>query len=178
MIRNVKAERYETNVPTELESLYVESSVDIVLSGGLRLGKKSAWLLGAPPRLIITGLQQGQQPKINGIPVTISEDGNLADLSHLMEPGVHFIEVGSLRKKIEIVEPQINFSYRKHDLNPIHVTGSHIALPPGNWTIVGANPGEVAQATYESQQGVIVKSSFQAVCAIEVSWTSGARVIY
>lgn len=178
LFRNVKAQRYETNVPTGLESLYVESTVDIVLSGGLRLGKKSAWLLGAPPRLIITGLQQGQQPKIDGIPVTISEDETLADLSHLMEPGVHFIEVGSVCKKIEIVEPQINFTHGKDNLNPIHVTGSHIALPPGNWTIIGANPGEIAQATYESQQGVIVKSSFQAVWAIEVSWTSGARVVY
>ncbi|MBF2018159.1 MAG: hypothetical protein IGS23_23780 [Rivularia sp. T60_A2020_040] len=178
LFRNVKAERCETNVPIGLESLYVESTVDIVLSGGLRLGKKSAWLSGAPPRLIITGLQEGQQTKIDGIPVTISEDGTLADLSHLMEPGVHFIEVGSVCKKMEIVEPQINSTHGKHNLNPIHVTGSHIALPPGNWTIIGANPGEIAQATYESQQGVIVKSSFQAVWAIEVSWTSGARVVY
>lgn len=90
LFRDVKAERYVADVRSGLESLYVESTVDIVLSGGLRLGKKSAWLLGAPPRLIITGLQEGQQPKINGVPVTIAEDGTLVDLSHLMHPGIHY----------------------------------------------------------------------------------------
>lgn len=177
LFRDVKAERYVADVRSGLESLYVESTVDIVLSGGLRLGKKSAWLLGAPPRLMITGLQEGQQPKINGVPVTIAEDGTLVDLSYLMHPGIHLIEVGSVRKNIEIVEPETNFAQERQNFYLTNVTGSHVGLPPGNWTIIGANSGEVTQATYESQQGVIVKSSFPAVWAIEVGLGSGARVV-
>ncbi|MHC5827974.1 MAG: hypothetical protein ACYT04_71820, partial [Nostoc sp.] len=117
------------NIPSGLESLYVESAVDIVLSGGLRLGKKSAWLLGAPPRLMITGLQEGQQPKIDGIPITIAEDGTLIDLSHLMHPGVHRIEVGSVYKNIEIVEPEINFDRERQNFYRTSVTGSHVVSP-------------------------------------------------
>ncbi|MEH1770997.1 MAG: hypothetical protein V7L30_32120 [Nostoc sp.] len=178
LFRDVKAEKYVANIPSGLESLYVESAVEIVLSGGLRLGKKAAWLLGAPPRLMITGLQEGQQPKIDGIPITIAEDGTLVDLSHLMHPGVHRIEVGSVYKNIEIVEPEINFDRERQNFYRTSVTGSHVALPPGNWTIIGANPGEVTQATiYESQQGIIVKSSFQAVWAIEFGSGTGARVV-
>ncbi|WP_445626706.1 hypothetical protein [Nostoc sp. DSM 114167] len=178
LFRDIKAEKYVANIPSGLESLYVESAVDIVLSGGLRLGKKSAWLLGAPPRLMITGLQEGQQPKIDGIPITIAEDGTLVDLSHLMHPGVHWIEVGSVCKKIEIVEPEINFDKERQNFYRTSVTGSHVALPPGNWTIIGANPGEVTQAAiYESQQGIIVKSSFQAAWAIEFGSGTGARVV-
>lgn len=87
------------------------------------------------------------------------------------------IEVGSVRKNIEIVEPEINFVRERQNFYFSNVTGSHIALPPGNWTIIGANSGEVTQATYESQQGVIVKSSFPAAWAIEVGLGSGARVV-
>lgn len=177
LFRDVKAKCHVADVPSGLESLYVESTVDIVLSGGLRLGKKSAWLLGAPPRLMITGLQEGQQPNINGVPVTISEDGTLLDLSHLMHPGIYLIEVGSVRKNIEIVEPEINFNKERQNFYLTNVIGSHVALPPGNWTIIGANPGEVTQATYEFQQGIIVKSSFQAAWAIQVGSGSGARVV-
>lgn len=175
--RDVKAERYVENVSSGLESLYVESTVDIVLSGGLRIGKKSAWLLGAPPRLMIMGLQQGQQPKINGVPVSISADGTLFDCSHLMHPGIHLIEVGSVRKNIEIVEPEINLPQERKNFYLVNLTGSHIALPPGNWIIIGANPGEITQPSYQSPQGIIVKSSFTSAWAIEVGSRSGARVV-
>lgn len=178
LFSDVKAVKYVEDVPSGLESLYVDSTVEIVPSGGLRLGNKWAWLLGAPPRLMITGLQEGQQPKIDGIPITIAEDGTLVDLSHLMHPGVHRIEVGSVCKNIEIVEPEINFDRERQNFYRTSVTGSHVALPPGNWTIIGANPGEVTQAgIYESQQGIIVKSSFQAVWAIEFGSGTGARVV-
>jgi hypothetical protein len=144
LFRDVKAERHPETVPEGLEALNVESTADIVPSGGLRLGRKSAWLLGAPPRLLIAGLQEGQQPKIDGEPVVVTEDGILIDSGHLDQAGIHTVEVGSLSRRFEIIEPAINLKLEAiHNQSAIAHTGTTIALPKGSWTIIGAIPGEV-----------------------------------
>jgi hypothetical protein len=178
LFRDVKAERHPETVPEGLEALNVESTADIVPSGGLRLGRKSAWLLGAPPRLLIAGLQEGQQPKIDGEPVAVTEDGILIDSGHLERPGIHTVEVGSLIRRFEIIEPAINLNPEAiHNQSAIAHTGTTIALPKGSWTIIGAIPGEVEKTVCNSQQGTIVQCSFRAVWAIDVGSRSGATVL-
>jgi hypothetical protein len=126
--------------------------------------------------LLVVGLNEGQQPKINGEPVAVTEDGILIDSGHLALPGVHIVELGSVSRRIEIIEPTIKLNPEAIHNKSAHM-GATIALPKGSWTVIGATPGEVKQIVCNSQQGTIIQCSFQAVWAIDVGPKSGATVL-
>ncbi|MBI4502887.1 MAG: hypothetical protein HY700_17205 [Gemmatimonadetes bacterium] len=160
------------DAPGGLEALAVESSVDLVPEGGLRLGSRWAWVAGAAPRLVVAGLTAGDQVTIDGDPVMVADDGELAAEGRLGRPGTHVVEVGGTRRWIEIVEPTV----RNASL-PLDRQGTAVALPPGSWTLVGATPGEVTNPVCRSRGGAVALCSFSAVWAIDVGAGPGATVL-
>jgi hypothetical protein len=162
-------ERYPEFVPPELSTLDIESNVDIITVGGLKLGRRNAWLLGAHPRLIVTGLEKGQQPMIDGQAVAITGDGLLVDEDNaLSRPGIHTIEIGSFSKQIEIVEPEVNnvsIGWVFDRPNTSH----QIALPQGAWQLIGATPGELFEARSDVWNGFIADCPFQPIWAVSIT---------
>ncbi len=159
--------------PAGLEGLAVEDIVNLVPSGGLRLGGRWAWLAGAPPRLTVTGIEAGQAVTIDGQSVPISDDGSLAADVYLSQPGVHVVETSGLRRRVEVVEPEFSADV---ETTPTGSNGA-IALPPGSWCLLGAAPGEVAAPAFQSAAGSLAICPFPAVWAIESAGRRGAIVL-
>lgn len=168
----VPVERIE--VPAGLEPLDVDSSCEVVASGGLRIGRKWSWLAGAPPQIYVSGLVQSEQPMLNGEPVPVSGDGLIQLDARLSCSGTYFLEVGRLRKRIEIIEPQ--FSEIEQSRCYEFESNSLVVLPAGAWTLIGAEPGEIGYGRSERRSGTFVKSPFTPVWAIQVGGGRGATV--
>jgi hypothetical protein len=169
LFSDLRIERYPEFVPPELSTLDIESNVDIITVGGLKLGRRNAWLLGAHPRLIVTGLEQGQQPTIDGQAVTITSDGLLVDEDNaLSRPGIHTIEIGSFSKQIEMIEPEVsNVSTGWVFERPN--TSHQIALPKGAWKLIGATPGDLFEARSDAWNGFIADCPFQSIWAVSIT---------
>lgn len=169
LFSNLIVERCPEFLPPELSNLDVESNADIITVGGLKIGRKNSWLLGSPPRLIVTGIDPGQQPKIDGLAVNIGEDGSLIDEDRaLSRPGHHFVQVGSFSKKIEIVEPEISEVSVEWIVDRAN-TDDRIALPGGRWKLIGINPGELFEANSKSGEDFIVDCPFSAFWAVSIN---------
>jgi hypothetical protein len=169
LFANLRIERHPEFVPPELSTLNIESSVDIITVGGLKLGRKNAWLLGAHPRFIVTGIEKGQQPTIDGQVVAITGDGLLVDEDNaLSRPGIHTIQIGSFSKQIEMIEPEVSnvsISWVFDHLNTYH----QIALPQGAWKLIGATPGELFEARSDAWNGFIADCPFQPIWAVSIT---------
>ncbi|WP_373547252.1 hypothetical protein [Chamaesiphon sp.] len=170
LFSDLRIERYpEFPLPPELSTLDIESYVDIITVGGLKLGRRNAWLLGAHPRLIVTGLETGQQPTIDGQAVAITGDGLLVDEDNaLSRPGIHTIEIGSFSKQIEMIEPEVSNVSTGWVFD--HPNTSHqIALPQGAWQLIGATPGELFEARSDVWNGFIADCPFQPIWAVSIT---------
>ena len=55
LFTGIKPQRRGETPPAGLEALAVEAAVDLIPTGGLRLGSRWAWLNGAPPGLLVAG---------------------------------------------------------------------------------------------------------------------------
>ncbi|NJR47006.1 MAG: hypothetical protein HC775_15230 [Hyellaceae cyanobacterium CSU_1_1] len=169
LFSNLKVERCPEFLPPELFTLDVESNVDIITVGGLKLGRKNAWLLGSPPRLIVTGLEQGQKPTIDGQAVAITNDGLLIDEDNsFSRPGIHTIEIGSFSKRIEIIEPEVSNVSTGWIFSHTDIS-NQIVLPQGSWKLIGAIPGELFEARSDSWNGFIVNCPFPAIWAVSIT---------
>jgi hypothetical protein len=158
--------------PPGLEALAVESTATVVLRGGLRLGRRAAWLAGAPPAILIGG-PDGLAVTIDGHPATL-RDGVL-DPGKWVGIGSHVIEAARVRRRFEIVEPDDNWGSPLVDVDDKPVRLS-VALPSGSWTVIGARPGQVVRAA-SSGRGSIVSASFPPVWAVSVGSGPGATVV-
>lgn len=162
--------------PQGLDSLEVDPSIEIMFSGGLRLGRRSAWLSGAPPRVFVTGADRDFRVKLDGHEVTVAEGGDLQIEGRLSQTGIHIVEAGFARQRIEIVEPTMS-----GDLNVAngHRLGSvtTLALPSGSWKLLGATPGEIAMAHSLRFGDTLARCIFKPIWAIQVGAGPGARVI-
>ncbi len=172
LFTGIKPQRRGEAPPTGLEALAVEAGVDLIPTGGLRLGSRWAWLAGAPPRLIVAGLEVGEPVTIDGEPVAVAEDGMVAGEGYLARPGTHVIEAAGLRRRIEIMEPEVRCRSRE----PVP-RRTAVALPRGSWTLVGALPGEVTVPALQSRAGAVASCTFPAVWAVEATGVPDARVI-
>jgi len=163
------------SAPASLEALAIEETVNLVPSGGLRLGGRWAWLAGAPPQLGVTGIERGQPVMIDGEQVAVSEDGTLDIDGRLSRPGVYIVETSGLRRRIEIVEPALTAtaSLASSAARATNV----VALPPGSWCLLGAVPGEVATPAFQTEHGAVAACPFKAVWAIEIHSGHAARVL-
>src|SRR5262249_19684516 len=146
--------------------LDVTSSADLIPRGGLRLGRRWAWLAGAPPTLTATGLERGDLGRGDGDPVEGDSDGVGHDGGRLVRRGTHVVQAGRLTRRVEIVDASLtNPSPTDEDRGNL---SRATALPVGAWIIVGANADDVARATSNRwARGTVVASSFDPVWAIE-----------
>jgi hypothetical protein len=164
----------EAPVPRGLEALEVQSEVSVVLRGGLRLGRRAAWLAGAPPTILVAGRQD----------VTASLDGSRAAIvdgvvrtTQPLSVGVHVVEAAACRRRFEIVEPEGRWGecipvVAQHNGAPL----SAVALPPGCWSVIGATPGEVAEAS-SGVEGCLVVVRFRPVWAVSTGARRGSTVV-
>ncbi len=172
LFTGIRPQRKGEIPPAGLEALAVEAAVDLIPTGGLRLGGRWAWVVGAPPRLIVAGLEVGERVTIDGEPVAIAGDGTLAGNGALARPGTHIIEAAGLRRRVEITEPQV----QGQPWTP-PPPRTVLALPRGSWTLIGAVPGVVDVPMLRSPTGSVASCSFPVVWAIEVAGGPGARVL-
>ena len=168
----VRPQRRGSTPPVGLEALAVEATVELIPIGGLPLGGRWAWIAGAPPGLMVVGLEAGERVTIDGETVAVAEDGTLAANGALARPGVHIVQASGLRRRVEIMEPEV---HGEPWTPPSRRTV--LALPRGSWTLIGAQPGEVAAATLRTPTGAVGSSPFSPVWAIEVGSGPGARVV-
>jgi hypothetical protein len=177
LFHNIKVDRYTEYVPDGLEFLSVESTTEITAVGGLRLGRKSEWMACAPPRLILTGIERVNEPMIDGQVVAVSEDRSLADKDHRLHiPGTHSIKVGSVNKRIEIVEPDLAKNLVRWNISDC--TGPpQLVLPQGSWRLIGAVPGEIARASSDSWSGFVPQCQFLPVWAVSLRRKQEAKAI-
>ena len=159
--------------PPSLDALAIEETVNLVPTGGLRLGGRWAWLVGAPPRLGVTGIERGQPVMIDGEQVAVAEDGTLDIDGSLARPGVYIVESSGLRRRIEIVEPALTASPAAGAARAMNA----VALPPGSWCLLGAAPGEVATPAFQGDLGAVASCPFKAVWAIEIHAGHAVRVL-
>jgi hypothetical protein len=158
--------------PIGLEALAVEAVVDLIPNGGLRLGGRWEWVLGAPPRLTVVGLNVGEEVTIDGESVAVADDGTLAANGVLARSGIHVVAAAGLRRRVEITEPQV----QRQSWTPPE-SSTAIGLPRGSWMLIGAVPGEVAVPRVRSSSGVAVWCPFPAVWGIKAGSGPGAQVL-
>ena len=161
--------------PNALESLEVISDVEIIVQGGLRLGRRWAWLAEAPPRILVAGIGLGETATIDGEPVQVDQEGVLEDRRRLSAPGLHVVQVGRVRRRIEIVEPEVASISLANDAadDPRRV----MALPWGAWAVIGSRPGTVLYALSRHRaQGILARCLFDPVWAISIGLSRGAVV--
>lgn len=166
------------DAPAGFESIDVQANVGLIPSGGIRLGNRWTWLHGAPPRIIVTGSEPGLPVTVDGEPATVGEDGVLQSAGPLAALGAHVIQVGPLRRTVEIVEPSIPVdSLAPHAQSYRSRAAALLALPAGSWTIVGAVPGQIARAKYGHRAGTIVECAFTPSWAIRVGPEGAATAL-
>lgn len=159
--------------PDGLEMLNVTTRVAIVPEGGLRLGRRWAWLADAPPKLTITGVDPTVPILIDGEVVHTDEDGVIECNGHLSRPGVHFVEVGRQSRRLEMLLPELPADIPAQCDRRLTAA----ALPAGSWTVIGSCPGEVAYASSgRLGKGAIVSCPFEPVWAVSFSGGRGAVV--
>ena len=164
--------------PGGLEVLEVIANIEIIPQGGLRVGRRWAWLAEAPPTLLATGFEPGEYAVIDGDPVEVAEGGVIRDGGRLATPGVHVVEVGHLRRRLEIINPELTVAslgeIAAADLDRWRV----VALPLGSWTVIGPRPGALAHAVSKSRgQGALACCAFSPVWAISFGSGPGAVVL-
>lgn len=170
--------RRAADAPAGFESIDVQANVGLIPSGGIRLGNRWTWLHGAPPRIIVTGAEPGLTVTVDGEPATVGEDGILQPEGPFIGLGAHVIQVGPLRRTVEIVEPSLPVDPNAQCPQSFRPrAGALLALPAGSWTIVGAVPGQIARAKYGHRAGTIVESAFTPSWAIRIGPDGAANVL-
>jgi hypothetical protein len=164
--------------PAGLESLDVRANVGLIPSGGIRLGNRWSWLEGAQPRIVVTGSEPGIPITVDGNPAIVDENGLLQADGFLATLGAYVIQVGPVRRTIEIVEPSLHaVSTSEHAQSKSESAPVMLSLPPGRWTVVGEAPGRIARPTHALRGGSIVACSFPPAWAICADPARGATVL-
>jgi hypothetical protein len=146
--------------PPALDAWVVDAQVSITLRGGLRLGRRSLWMSGAAPEVLV-GAPEGVIASIDGQQASVT-NGRL-ETGAPLGAGQHVIEVGYERRRFEVVEPVCDVEHAC-DLAPSDERAFTVPLPAGCWTVIGA-PGEVL-TTRSDYPGTLLSSSFRPVWAI------------
>lgn len=174
----VRAIRLPDSVPSELRSLNVASEADIIPQGGLRLGSQSAWMEGAPPRMLIEG-HEGRPVYVDDDPVELDAEGFLIGSGLFSKGGTYTVRVGSLEKKVRIVRPALRPSavLARPAVEDRARRRHPVILPLGAWVLVGHHPSQVLPIKAEGPRKSLVFCDFEPAWAIEVGAGRGATVI-
>lgn len=164
--------------PDGLEALEIVTNLEIIPQGGLRLGRRWAWLAEAPPKLLVAGFGPGESAAIDGERVEVDDGGVIRDEGRLTRPGVHVVEVGRVLRRLEVVDPEIAVAdfpgAATADVGRRHVA----ALPCGSWTVIGSHPGDAAHSVSRSWgQGALAYCPFDPVWALSYGYGRGAVVL-
>jgi hypothetical protein len=158
--------------PPGLESLEVISSGQILLQGGLRLGRRSAWIRGSPPRIQVLGFAAEEKLTINGVAADRDGEGIVSCSGLLETAGIHLVEIGSAQRRIEIEEPA----------QPVCLVEARrdwaVALPPGSWMVLGSRHEESAPFHSEpGEPGILARVPFEPVWAVSSGQASRGAVV-
>ena len=159
-----------------LRPLEVDQNVEVIVTGGLRIGRRWSWLAGAPPRILVPGMEAQDHIKVNGIPVEVGTSGNLLTSGVFSQPGEYLVEAGRVRRKIEIARPQMPAMEKPNLVAPLESPNLRIALPQGSWTLIGYSPDQVCYSRAEFFRGRIASCPFQPSWAVQVGSGLGAVV--
>ena len=168
--------RVHIEAPPSLEALEVDQNVEVIIVGGLRIGRRWSWLAGAPPRILVSGIETRDSVKVNGIPVEVNPSGELLTGNILATPGEHLIEIGRVRRRIEIARPEVSVRSEAAPPEPVNRCSRRIALPRGSWTLIGSSPGQVSHFRGESFHGTITSCLFEPIWGVQVGAGPGAVV--
>ena len=161
--------------PPGLERLAVDLGVGLVCEGGLRLGRPWTWLEDAPARVRVIGSRTGMVAKIDGLKAELDEHGYLPE-ALLIKRGEHVIEIGNrIRRKATVMPGKIHPDcqlWPQPDESRLPV-----ALPEGDWFVVGPKPGELL-AINIPQGGAAICPDFRVSWAIQVGAGAGATAIH
>lgn len=171
LFAGVKPRRIVTP-PTGLERLAVQRVVDVIPSGGLRLGSRWAWLAGAPPLLTVVGLGPTDSVTLDGLAQSVGVQGDLQVDGLLDLPGVHIVRAAGVTRRLEIVRPLMHPLARERVENR-----TIVGLPGGAWTLLGAVPGEIEASMGYSRRAALLSATFTPIWAVEVGPGPGARVV-
>ena len=164
------------DAPTGLETLEVDPSVELIVAGGLRLGRRWSWLAGKPPRILVSGREAQDDIKVNGTSVEVGASGELLTGDVFSQPGEYLVEAGRVRRKIEIARPQMSVKEELKRIAPLDSHNLRIALPQGSWTLIGNSPDQISYSPAEFFRGMIASCPFQPSWAVQVGAGPGALV--
>lgn len=176
IIRDFTA-RAHVEAPAGLEVLEVDPNIELLVTGGLRIGRRWSWLAGVPPHVLVSGVETTDQVKVNGGPVEMGENGELLVDEVLSKPGEYLIEAGRMRRRLEIVNPSVRIQASgKRTTAADEDKSVRIALPQGSWTLIGRSPEQVGSSCGGFFRGTLASCPFHPVWAIQVGAGPGARV--
>lgn len=176
IFRDITA-RVDVKAPSGLEALEVDPNIELVVAGGLRIGRRRAWLVGAPPQILVSGMERIDQVKVNGASVQVGMNGELLINDILAKPGEYLIEAGGMRRRIEIARPQISIQEKAErcDLSDSDQSVK-VALPRGDWTLIGNSPEQVCYSRGGFFRGTLASCPFHPSWAIQVGAGPGAII--
>jgi len=158
--------------PDGLEMLEVSATVTVRLQGGLRLGRGAVWLVGAPPTVLISG-PPGLLVEVDGERCMVV-DGSV-DAPALALVGTHVVQIGRLRRKIEVRVAEIAIDRCLALVDDREIAPSEpVALPPGAWVLIGQVPDEVFCAS-PSSRPTLVRCPFIPTWAVDIRRSRGKK---
>jgi hypothetical protein len=159
--------------PYGLDALTIESTTTVILCGGLRVGRRTAWLSGAPPTILVGGAE-GLTTTIDGLPAVVTN--GVLNAPQPVTVGTHVVEAGRARKRLEIVEPEGRWDACTPLIDSVNGPIRHsVALPSGVWTIIGARPDQATRVAC-SERGNLLTVPFPPVWAVSVGTRRGTSV--
>ena len=159
--------------PEGLDAIKVDMGIDLVMTGGLKVGRRQQWITAAPPKVIVSGIFGEDVVMIDGDAVPVS-DGVVEATEKLRVPGIHVFSVGNAEKRVESVEPTIGRVAEYWKVIP--EDNFAVGLKQGSWIVIGKKPTESMSLKNDDSQSVFAKIPFEPMWAIEVGGGPGARV--
>ena len=176
MFRDFSA-RIPVEAPAGLEALEVDLNVELIVAGGLRIGRSNSWLTGAPPRILVSGMEAQDRIKVNGASVGVSASGKLLAAGVFTEPGEYIIDAGSRRRRIKIERPKVSVQSQAELRESLDAGRSkRIALPHGSWTLIGNSPDQICYSHGNFFRGTVASCPFHPSWAVQVGAGPGAVV--
>lgn len=169
-----------------LEGLEIIDKASIRLAGGLRLGRRNAWIKGAPPQVSVYGSDSPVRSisitghNIAGHVIALNENGEFNTDETLTSPGSYVVTAGDTSERIEIIEPGLeSIAKDGKDTWELPATADYdlLALPTGNWWLLGSQPDQVI--SWQQDGGSrLMRSPFKVVWAIKLHHnTETAQVV-
>jgi hypothetical protein len=159
--------------PYGLDALTIESTTTVILRGGLRVGRRAAWLSGSPPTILVGGAE-GLTTTVDGRPAIVTN--GVLNAPAPLTAGTHVVEAGRARKRLEIVEPEGRWDACAPLINTVNgLRQQSVAVPFGVWTVIGARPDQATRVAC-SERGTLLTVPFLPVWAISVGTRRGTSV--